>query len=146
MAEHKVAAVSVHFADGRVEVVQIAFHYFERSVVRATVLATAVTPAGEVLPHVVGGDDMFPFDAFSSLETFAFFIFAGLEIATAEIDSLFVDVPAIAVERPLEVSVIDASHLFARIAVVVVLWGCFGIHLRERECRENAKNQSDSAC
>jgi hypothetical protein len=74
---------------------------------------------------------MFPFDALGALETFAFFVFAGLEIATAEIDCLFVDVPAIAVECPLEVSVIYTSHLLARIAVVVVLGGCQRIDLGE---------------
>ncbi len=146
LVEHEVAAVSVHFANGRVQVVEVAFHDFERGVVRAAVLATAVAPAGKVLAHVVGGDDVFPFDALGSLEAFALFIFARLVVAGTEIDGLFVDVPAIAVERSLEVPVIDAFHLLARIAVVVVLGSCFWIHLRERECSENAKNQSDSAC
>jgi len=122
LAEHEVAAVAIHFTDGGVEVVQIAFHYFERSVVRAAVLAAAVAPAGEVLPHVVCSHDVLPFDAFCTFEALALFVFAGLEVATAEIDGLLVDVPAIAVERPLEVSVIDAFHLLARIAVVVMLW------------------------
>ena len=125
---------------------EAAFHNLERGIVRAAVLASAVAPAGEVLAHVMGGDDVFPFDALCSLEALAFFVFARLVVAGAEIDGLFVNVPAVAIECSLEIAVIDASHLLARIAVVVVLGSCFGIHLRERECSENAKNQSDSAC
>ena len=146
LVEHEVAAVSVHFADGGVQVVEVAFHNLERGIVRAAVLAASVAPAGEVLAHVVGGDDVFPFDALGSLEAFALFVFAWLVVAGTEIDGLFVDVPAVAIERSLEIAVIDAPHLLTCIAVVVVLGSCFRIHLRERECSENAKNQSDSAC
>lgn len=81
LVEHKVAAVAVYFADGGVEVVHIAFHDLECGVVRAAILAAAVTPAGEVLPHVVGGHDMFPFDALGALETFAVRIFTRSVIA-----------------------------------------------------------------
>jgi len=146
LAEHKVVAVAVDFSNGGVEVVQVAFHYFECSVVCAAVLASAVTPAGEVLPHVVRSDNVFPFNAFGAFVTFAVRVFTRFVIATAEIDVLFVDVPAIAVERSLEVSVIDAFHLFARIAVVVMFRCGFWIDFRGGRRCENTKNQSDSAC
>ena len=146
LVEHEVAAVAVYFADGGVEVVQVAFHDLERGIVRAAVLAAAVAPTGEVLTHVVRRDDVFPFDALGALEALALFVFARLVVAGTEIDGLLVDVPAVAVERSLEVTVIDALHLFTGVAVVVVLGGCFRVHLRERECSKNAKNQSDSAC
>ena len=146
LAEHEVAAVAVDFADGGVKVVQIAFHDFERGVVRAAVLAAAVTPAGEVLPHVVGGHDMFPFDALGALVTLAVRIFARFVIASAKVDFLFVEVAASAVERFLEFTVVDASHLLARIAVVVMLWCGKRIDLGEGRCCKNAEKQSDSFC
>ena len=129
LAEHEVAAVSVDFADSRVEVVEIAFHDFECGVVRAAVLAAAIVPAGEVLTHVVGGDDMFPFDAFGALVTLAVRIFSRLVVAGAEVDLLFVEVAASAVEGLLEFAVVDAPHLLPGIAVVVVLGGCLRIDL-----------------
>ena len=46
LAVHEVVAVTVHLADGGVEVVHVAFHQLERRVVRAAVLAPAVFPAG----------------------------------------------------------------------------------------------------
>ncbi len=146
LAEHKVAAVSVHFADGGVEVVEVAFHDFERGVVCAAIFAATVTPAGEVLAHVVGGDDVFPFDALGALEALAFFVFARLVIAGAKVDFLFVEVAASAVEGLLELTVVDAPHLLARIAVVVVLLCGQRIDFGEGCCCKNAEKQSDSAC
>lgn len=146
LAEHEVAAVSVHFADGGIEVVEVAFHDFERGVIGAAVLAAAVTPAGEVLPHVVGGDDVFPLDALGAFEAFAVWVFARLVVAGAKVHVLFVEIAATAVDGFLEFAVVDAPHLLARIAVVVVTGGGLGIDFRKRKCCENAKNQSDSAC
>ena len=146
LAEHEVAAVSVHFADGGVEVVEVAFHDFERGVVCTAVLAAAVTPAGKVLTHVVGGDDVFPFDALGAIKAFAVRIFARLVVASAKVHVLFVEVAATAVDCLLEFAVVDAPHLLARIAIVVVTRCCLGIDFRKRKCCENAKNQSDSAC
>ena len=146
LAEHKVAAVAVDFADGGVEVVQVAFHDFKRGVVCAAVLAAAIAPAGEVLPHVVGGHDMFPFDAFGAFVTLAVRIFARLVIAGAKVDFLFVEVAASAVEGLLEFTVVDAPHLLARIAVVVVLWCGQRIDFGEGCCCKNAEKQSDSFC
>lgn len=146
LAEHEVAAVTVHFADGGVEVVEVAFHDLECGVVCAAVLAAAVAPAGEVLTHVVGGDDVFPFDALGAFKAFAVRIFARLVVAGVKVYVLFVEVAATAVDCFLEFAVVDASHLFARIAVVVVTGSCLGIDFRKRKCCEYAKNQSDSAC
>ena len=146
LAEHEVAAVSVHFADGGVEVVEVAFHDFERGVVCATVLTAAVVPAGKVLTHVVGGDDVFPFDALGAIKAFAVRVFARLVVAGTEVHVLFVEVAATAVDCLLEFAVVDAPHLLARIAVVVVTRCCLGIDFRKRKSCENAKNQSDSAC
>ena len=146
LAEHEVAAVAVDFTDGGVEIVQVSFHDLERGVVCAAVLAAAVTPAGEVLPHVVGGHDMFPFDAFGALVTLAVRIFARLVIAGAKVDFLFVEVAASAVERLLEFTVVDASHLLARIAVVVMLRCGLRIDLGKGCGCKNAEKQSDSFC
>ena len=139
LAEHKIAAVSVHFADGGVEVVQVAFHNFKCGVVGATVLASAVAPAGEVLPHVVGGHDVFPFDALGALVTLAVRIFARFVIASAKVDFLFVEVAATAVERFLELAVVDASHLLACITVIVVLRCGLRIDFGEGCCCKNAE-------
>jgi len=146
LAEHEVTTVPVDFANRGVEVVQITFHDFKRGVVCTAILAAAVTPAGEVLPHVVGGNDVFPFDAFGAFETFTVWIFARLVVACAKVHLLFVEVTASAVECLLEFAVVDASHLLACIAVVVMLRGGQRIDFRKRKCCENAKNQSDSAC
>ena len=90
LAEHEVAAVPVHFADGGVEVVEVAFHDLERGVVCTAVLAAAVTPAGEVLTHVVSGHDVFPFDALGAFKAFAVWVFARLVVASAKVHMLFV--------------------------------------------------------
>ena len=146
LAEHEVAAVSVHFADGGVEVVEVAFHDLECGVVRTAVLAAAVAPAGEVLPHVVGGDDVFPLDALGAFKAFSVRVFARLVVAGAKVHVFFVEIAATAVDSLLEFAVVDASHLLARIAVVVVTGSGLGIDFRKRKSCENAKNQSDSAC
>ena len=146
LAEHEVAAVSVHFANGGVEVVEVAFHDLECGVVGTAVLAAAVTPAGEVLPHVVGGHDVFPLDALGAFKAFAVRIFSRLVVAGAKVHVFFVEVAATAVDGFLEFTVVNAPHLFARIAVVVVTRCCLGIDFRKRKSCENAKNQSDSAC
>ena len=139
LAEHEVAAVPVDFADGGVEVVQVTFHDFERGVVCAAVLAAVVAPAGEVLPHVVGRHDVFPFDAFSTLVAFAVRVFARLVVASAKVNFLFVEIAASTVERFLEFAVVDASHLLARIAVVVVLRLGQRIDFGECCCCKNAE-------
>lgn len=146
LAEHEVVAVSVHFADGGVEVVEVAFHDFERGVIGTAVLAAAVAPAGEVLPHVVGGDDVFPLDALGAFKAFSVRVFARLVVAGAKVHVLFVEIAATAVDCLLEFAVVDASHLLARIAVVVVTGSGLGIDFRKRKSCENAKNQSDSFC
>ena len=146
LAEHKVAAVSVHFADGGVEVVEVAFHDFERGVVCAAIFAATVTPAGEVLAHVVGGDDVFPFDALGALEALAFFVFAWLVVAGAKVYVFFVEVMASAVDCLLEFAIVDAPHLLACIAVVVVAGSGPGIDFGEGRCCKNAEKQSDSFC
>ena len=146
LAEHEVAAVSVHFANGGVEVVEVAFHNLECGVVCAAVLAASIAPAGEVLSHVVGGDDVFPLDALGAFKAFAVGILARLVVAGAKVYMLFVEVAASAVDGFLEFAVVDALHLLARIAVVVVTRGCFGIDFRKRKRCDNTKNQSDSAC
>lgn len=106
---HEVAAVAVHLADSGIEVVHVAFHDFEDCVVRAAVLATAVVPAGELLSHVVGCYDVLPFDAFGALGAGAVRVLAGAEVAGTEVDVLFIDVLAVAVEGALEFTVVDAA-------------------------------------
>lgn len=67
LAVHKVVAVAVDFANGGVKVVQVTFHDFERFVVGAAVLAAPFFPTGKEVAHVMGGDNMLPFDGLGSL-------------------------------------------------------------------------------
>ena len=88
------------------------------------------------MPHVVRGHHVFPLDAFCTLETLAVRVFARFEIATAEVDILLVVISATAVECLLQFAVIYATHLLARVAVVVVLWGGSRVYARLGERRE----------
>ena len=89
---------------------------------------------------------MFPLDALGAFKAFAVWIFARLVVAGAKVHVFFVEIAATAVDGFLKFAVVDASHLLARIAVVVVTRGSLGIDFRKRKSCENAKNQSDSAC
>ena len=148
LAVHEVAAVTVDFADGGVEVVHVAFHQLERGVVYAAVLAASVLPAGQKVPHVVGRYHVLPFDAFGALETFAVRVFARFEVATRKVDVLLVVVFAAAIESLLQLAVVHAAQLLARVAVVVVLRGCCRVDARFGERRENrnqGKRKNDGA-
>ena len=99
-----------------------------------------------MLPHVVGGHDVFPLDALGAIKAFSVRVFARLVVAGTEVHVLFVEIAATAVDCLLEFAIVDAPHLLACIAVVVVAGSGFGIDFRKRKCCEYAKNQSDSAC
>ena len=93
------------------------------------------------MSHVVGGHHVLPLDLFGALETLALGIIAGLEIATRKIDALLVVVFATAIERFLQIAVIHAPQLLARIAVVVVLWGGLGIDFRKSNGKTRRQEQ-----
>ena len=118
----------------------VAFHQLEGRVVRAAVLATAVLPAGQKVPHVVGGYHVFPLDAFCPLKALAVRVFARLEIATAKVDVFFVVVFAAAVKRLLQIAVIHAPQLLACIAVVVVAGCCRRVYARKRNRNKRRQN------
>ena len=77
---------------------KVAFHQLEGRVVRAAVLASAFAPAGEMLPHVVGRDHVFPFNGLGALEAGAFRIVSRRKIASGKIYMLLVLVAATAVK------------------------------------------------
>ena len=119
----------------------VAFHQLERRVVRAAVLAAAVFPAGAEVPHVVGGHHVLPFDAFGALGALALGVVARLEVATRKVDVLLVVVFAAAVERLLQLAVVHAPQLLARVAVVVVL-RCGG-RVYARKCNGGKSRQDE---
>ena len=93
------------------------------------------------MPHVVRGHHVFPLDALGALETLAVRVLARLEIATAEVDVLLVVVFAAAVERLLQLAVVHAPQLLARVAVVVVL-RCGG-RVYARKCNGGKSRQDE---
>ena len=98
LAIHKIVSVAVHFANGGVEVVKVAFHQLEGRVVRAAILTSSIAPAGEMLSHIVGGYHVFPFDGLGALEAGAFRIVSRRKIASGKIYMLLVLVAAAAVK------------------------------------------------
>lgn len=127
LAIHKIVSVAVHFANGGVEVVKVAFHQLEGRVVRAAILASSIAPAGEMLSHIVGGYHVFPFDRLGALKALALRIVARCKIAGGKIDVFFVLVAAAAVKGFLKFSVINTTHLLRSLLVVVVVRRFFGI-------------------
>ena len=128
LGEHKVAAVSVYLADRGVKVVQVTFQDFEQSIIGAAVLAPTFLPAGHKVSHVVGGDDMLPFYGFCPLETLATGIFPGPKVTGAVVHFFLVVVLAAAIDGLLQVTIVDAFHLLASPAVVVMLWCGFLVY------------------
>ncbi|MNJ33421.1 hypothetical protein D3C77_281070 [compost metagenome] len=79
----EVAAITVHFANGRVQVEQISFHGAEHRIFVNAVLAPAVLPALALVTESPGWNDVFPFGSFSAGLLLARFIAAGFGIDAA---------------------------------------------------------------
>ena len=82
LAVHEVIAVAVHFADRRLQVVQIGF-YLAIGGVFVAVLAPAVLPALQLVAELPGRHHVFPLDALRALGVFTHLIATAGEIRDA---------------------------------------------------------------
>src|SRR5690554_1923844 len=79
-AEAVVAAVAVHLADRRYQVVQVRLGTAEHRIVGGAVPASALLPALALVADHPGGDHMFPFDATGALGILAGLVAAAVQV------------------------------------------------------------------